>query len=218
MDAAASSEAATSEIEVQRALSTTATIFTEVDALVKRQQQQHQADATAPEVAVSLKQLKTWRTLSRRANAAIARNAKASHAALDRLSVEIAMLRVAIKNECIDKEAHLARVLSKMRECDATQDGKDGTDAPVPPVPPIATVAGGGGGGASSSNSSSTDDQKNARRVDRAHAAALKVEHAIETLAALPERNLHGTPTIAYLASRDAPTAAAAAAAAATAS
>ena len=152
-------------------------------------------------------------------NAAIARNAKSSHAALDRLSVEIAMLRVAIKNECIDKEAHLARVLSKMRECDATQDGKDGkdgTDAPVPPIATVATVAGGGGGGASSSsNSSSTDDQKNARRVDRAHAAALKVEHAIETLAALPERNLHGTPTIAFLASRDAPTAAAAEAAAA---
>jgi hypothetical protein len=205
MEATAPSEAATSEIEVQRALSTTATIFTEVDALVKRQQQQADgsATATATEVAVSLKQLKSWRALARRANAAIARNAKASHAALDRLSVEIALLKSAIKNECIDKEAHLARVLTKLREGDAMESANDAA------VPPLAS---GGGGGRS---------DQNARRVDRAHSAALRVEHAIETLAALPERNLHGVPTIAYLASRDAPTAptaVAAAGAAATAS
>lgn len=209
MEAAAPSEAATSEIEVQRALSTTATIFTEVDALVKRQQADATATATAtaPEVAVSLKQLKSWRALARRANAAIARNAKASHAALDRLSVEIALLKSAIKNECIDKEAHLARVLSKLREGDATEGANDAT------VPPLAS-----GGGSSSTSGGGRSNDQNAKRVDRAHSAALRVEHAIETLAALPERNLHGVPTIAYLASRDAPTAAAAAAAAATAS
>lgn len=206
MDAAAPSEAATSEIEVQRALSTTATIFTEVDALVKRQQQQADATATAPEVAVSLKQLKSWRALARRANAAIARNAKASHAALDRLSVEIALLKSAIKNECIDKEAHLARVLSKLREGDAAEGANDAA------VPPLAS--GGGGSSASGGGGGRSTDQ-NAKRVDRAHSAALRVEHAIETLAALPERNLHGVPTVAYLASRDAPTAPTAPAAAA---
>lgn len=139
------------------------------------------ASADTATTPISLGTLKRWRKHAARANRAIATHARLAFVREDRLSVELAMLRIAARNEVLDREAHLVRVLDRLRE-------------------QRTVAAGPSGGGAGAGASTSTDDGAcRGSALDRAVASVQRVDAALTQLSPIGTTNLHGTPLVAHL-------------------
>jgi len=155
-------------------------------------------DATA---TISLGTLKRWRRHAARANKAIATHARSAFTREDRLSVELAMLRIAARSEVLDREAHLARVLERMREQRVPTAGPGGASAGTSAGAGAgASASASAGAGASAGAVGSTDDSAwRGSALDRAVCSVQRVEAALAQLSPIGPTNLHGTPLVAHL-------------------
>ena len=157
-------------------------------------------DATTP---VSLGTLRRWRKHAARANRAIATHARLAFVREDRLSVELAMLRIAARNEVLDREAHLARVLDRLREQRAATAGPGGGAAGASTSAGASGSASGSAGASGSTGASASasadDGAHRGSALDRAVASVQRVDAALAQLSPIGTTNLHGTPLVAHL-------------------
>ena len=147
----------------------------------------------AATVVLPLKTLRRWRRHVARANKALAAHARDAFVREDRLSVELAMLRIAARNDLLDRDAHIAHLLDRIRMYDCVS-----TTASADP-----SADAGVGAGADTSASTSTPRDRRAvdmdAVVDRAIASVQRVDAALATLSPVGSVSLHGTPLISHL-------------------
>ena len=151
----------------------------------------------AATVILPLKTLRRWRRHVAKANKALATHARDAFVREDRLSVELAMLRIAARNDVLDRDAHIAHLLDRIRMYDCVST--TATTAALASTDPSADA----GAGASADTSASTPrDRKTVDMdavVDRAIASVQRVDAALATLSPVGSVSLHGTPLISHL-------------------
>ena len=157
----------------------------------------------AATVVLPLKTLRRWRRHVARANKALAAHARDAFVREDRLSVELAMLRIAARNDLLDRDAHIAHLLDRIRMYDCVSTT---ASAPAPASASASTdpsADAGVGVGADTSASTSTPRDRRAvdmdAVVDRAIASVQRVDAALATLSPVGSVSLHGTPLISHL-------------------
>lgn len=137
-------------------------------------------------VQLPLATLKRWRKHAARANKSIAVHAREAFVREDRLSVELAMLRIAARNDTLDRDAHIAQLLDRIRELGEMRR-----------VDALALDASTDAASASASASASAPTMS--VDIDTAIASVQRVEAALAQLSPIGVLNLHGTPNLAYL-------------------
>ena len=141
-------------------------------------------------VQLPLATLKRWRKHAARANKSIAVHAREAFVREDRLSVELAMLRIAARNDTLDRDAHIAQLLDRIRELGEMRR----VDALALDASTDAACA-----SASASASASAPASTTSVDIDTAIASVQRVEAALAQLSPIGVHNLHGTPNLAYL-------------------
>lgn len=150
----------------------------------------------AATVVLPLKTLRRWRRHVAKANKALATHARDAFVREDRLSVELAMLRIAARNDILDRDAHIAHLLDRIRMYDCVS-----TSASAPSVDPSAD-AGADTGASASAPAPAPRDRKAIDMdavVDRAIASVQRVDAALAALSPVGSVSLHGTPLISHL-------------------
>ena len=137
-------------------------------------------------VTLPLATLKRWRKHVARANKSIAVHAREAFVREDRLSVELAMLRIAAQNDVLDRDAHIAQLLDRIRDLASMQR----VDA---------LGAGAGAGASSSADAAPASAPATSVDVEAAITSAQRVEAALAQLSPTGVHNLHGTPSLASL-------------------
>jgi len=137
-------------------------------------------------VTLPLATLKRWRKHVARANKSIAVHAREAFVREDRLSVELAMLRIAARNDVLDRDAHIAQLLDRIRDLASMSEL-------------YALDAGSGAGASPSADAAPAPAPATSVDVDAAIASAQRVEAALAQLSPIGVHNLHGTPNLAYL-------------------
>jgi len=144
-------------------------------------------------VTLPLATLKRWRKHAARANKAVATHARDAFVREDRLSVELAMLRIAARNDILDRDAHIAHLLERIRELGEMQS----VDALA--TTSMDAIASANAGASSSADAAPAPAPVTKGDVDAAITSAQRVEAALAQLSPIGVLNLHGTPNLAYL-------------------
>ena len=162
---------------------------------------------------VPIEDLKAVKKAALDVNQCFARYVKASRGQIDRLLLELHMMRQAIQREATDRDANRARVMNLLREyrqqdaAAAAAGGNGGTDLPPLVAQPL--------GSAGALSASLAPVSAGSVAVDRAIGAVARLENSILALSPTGVSHLHGAGILAQMKGKPHIMAAAAAVAAA---